>query len=113
MEYAICIPSAWQYLQQTGAHHHYWLSLAMAAFPAANAVSSPIYGLVADHYSAKRVLVFSNIFEMIGNVLYMVAPSPTVIVIGRFLAGMGAGVGAVAFAYCARVTTSVSSAGRI
>eukprot|EP00911_Craspedida_sp_UC1_P001437 UC1_evm1s1083 len=65
-----------------------------------------MYGKAADGVSIKRVLIFSNIFELAGNCLYLFADDVYTAVEARFIAGMGAAAGVCVFAYVAKIAES-------
>ncbi|EDQ90232.1 uncharacterized protein MONBRDRAFT_31978 [Monosiga brevicollis MX1] len=106
VEYAVILPSAWLYLQHLGADHKFWLSASISAFSLANFVFSPIYGRIADRFSTRSILIISNCFEIVGNLLYLVANDTYSNVEARFIAGMGAAAGAAIFAFIIRCASS-------
>lgn len=105
VEYAVIIPSVWEYLQSLQATEKYTLSIALSAFSFANFIASPAFGKMADVMSIKLIIMLSNLCEIGGNFLYGVANNPGMVYEGRFLAGLGAGSGSAVFAYVGRVTT--------
>ena len=108
VEYAVILPSAWQYLQNLGATHKIWLSVSISAFSVANFLFSPLYGRFADRHSTKTILIVSNVFEIVGNLLYLFANDTYTNVESRFIAGMGAAAGSAIFAYIGRASASPS-----
>eukprot|EP00730_Choanoeca_flexa_P003488 TRINITY_DN11421_c0_g2_i3.p1 TRINITY_DN11421_c0_g2~~TRINITY_DN11421_c0_g2_i3.p1 ORF type:complete len:445 (+),score=105.64 TRINITY_DN11421_c0_g2_i3:163-1497(+) len=106
VEYAVILPSAWLYLQHLGADHKFWLSASISAFSVANFIFSPIYGRIADKFSTKTILLISNVFEMLGNLLYLCANDVYSNIEGRFIAGLGAAAGSAIFAYIIRCASS-------
>lgn len=106
VEYAVILPTVWQFLQHNHADHKWWLSATVSAFSVANLLLSPFFGRAADLYSTKTILTISNVFEIGANILYFMATDPYTIVAARFIAGMGAAAGAAIFAYVGRVSTS-------
>jgi ceroid-lipofuscinosis MFS transporter 7 len=102
----VILPSAWLYLRELGATSKLWLSASISAFSVANFLFSPIYGRFADRFSTKTILIISNVFEMLGNLLYLFANDPYSNVEARFIAGLGAAAGAAIFAYVGRAATS-------
>eukprot|EP00043_Microstomoeca_roanoka_P013590 m.133320 g.133320 ORF g.133320 m.133320 type:complete len:547 (-) comp15796_c0_seq8:196-1836(-) len=104
VEYAVILPSAWQFLQNLGADNKIWLSISISAFSVANFLFSPLYGRFADRYSTKTILIVSNFFELVGNILYLFANDVYTNVESRFIAGMGAAAGSAIFAYVGRVS---------
>ncbi|EGD75629.1 hypothetical protein PTSG_06693 [Salpingoeca rosetta] len=112
VEYAVILPSAWQYLQNLGAEHKIWLSISISSFSFANFLFSPLYGRFADRYSTKTILIVSNFFELVGNLLYLIANDVYTNVESRFIAGMGAAAGSAIFAYVGRVSETPADLNR-
>eukprot|EP00045_Choanoeca_perplexa_P005585 m.47095 g.47095 ORF g.47095 m.47095 type:complete len:450 (+) comp13201_c0_seq1:142-1491(+) len=106
VEYAVILPSAWLYLQHLGADNKFWLSASISAFSLANFLFSPFYGRIADKFSTKTILLLSNIFELLGNLLYLCANDVYSNILGRFIAGLGAAAGSAIFAYLIRCASS-------
>eukprot|EP00056_Hartaetosiga_gracilis_P021143 m.22897 g.22897 ORF g.22897 m.22897 type:complete len:506 (-) comp8912_c0_seq2:28-1545(-) len=104
VEYAVILPSAWQFLQNLGATQKIWLSASISAFSFANFVFSPVYGRFADRHSTKTILIISGSFGFVGNLIYLLANDPYTNVEARFIAGMGAAAGSAIFAFIARVS---------
>lgn len=77
---------------------------AQAAFSVANFILSPFYGRAADSMSIKKILLFSNVWELAGNALYLFANDVYTAVEARFIAGMGAAAGVCVFAYVAHIS---------
>lgn len=94
VERAIILPTLWlyffRYFSAEAAVQYYGASL--AAFNLAVLICSPLYGLLASRgFSVKVLLLVSNQFEIIGNVIYFLASAPWLVMFGRFVAGIGAG----------------------
>lgn len=67
------------------------LSWLAAAYLIANAACQPISGRLTDIFGRRPGLVFSNVFFAAGNLICGLAQSPTVIILGRVVAGIGGG----------------------
>lgn len=106
VEYAVTLPSAWRYLQNLGAKDQIWLSISISSFSVATFIFSPVYGKFADRYSTKTILIISNVFEIVGNLLYFLANDVYTNVESRFIAGMGAAAGSAIFAYVGRASAT-------
>lgn len=72
-----------------------YLSLAQSLFPLGQGISQPVASvMVKKLHQIKIVLISAIIIAIAGNVTYMVASkvdSVTLIILGRALAGLGAG----------------------
>ena len=73
-----------------------YLSLAQSLFPLGQGISQPIASLLVKKFCRmKLVLLGSLIIAIAGNVTYMLAPkanSVALIILGRAVAGFGAGL---------------------
>lgn len=61
----------------------------MTALTLAAAVSSPILGKLADIYGKKRILVVTAAIASLGALISAVAPTFPILILGRFLSGVG------------------------
>ncbi|KAK4469840.1 hypothetical protein MN116_007351 [Schistosoma mekongi] len=93
IERAVILPTLWLYLKE------YWgadvantdYGTTVAAFSLSILIMTPIYGLAA--YSGVRVktlLLIANLLEIIGNLIYLFAPAPSAVILGRLISGIGA-----------------------
>ena len=57
----------------------------------ATATSQPLSGKLTDIYSRRSGLLICNFFFALGNLLCGLAPNPSIIILGRALAGIGGG----------------------
>lgn len=94
VERAIILPTLWLYLvtkfQNEAASAYYGLTL--GAFNLTLFIFAPLYGYLAfKGYRTKLLLVISNQLEVIGNIIYFAASAPWMVLMGRFIAGLGAG----------------------
>ncbi|KAL3320263.1 hypothetical protein Ciccas_001035 [Cichlidogyrus casuarinus] len=108
MERAIILPTLWLYLKTfwslEAARNFY--AATMSSFSLAVLLTTPICGYLADKgYRSKMILLVCNQFGLIGNIVYLFAPHPAVVLVGRLLAGLGAGCEPPIFADITRVTT--------
>ncbi|VEL07287.1 unnamed protein product [Protopolystoma xenopodis] len=108
VERAVIVPTLFLYLKtrwgESASQHFYGLS--MTAFGLAVLVSTPVYGLAAHHgLRVKVLLLAANQMEVIGNLLYLFAPSPWLVLTGRFVAGLGAGCEPPLYADLTRLTS--------
>ncbi|CAH8842633.1 unnamed protein product [Trichobilharzia szidati] len=93
VERAVILPTLFLYLKEYWgaeiANTHYGVTV--AAFSLSILIMTPIYGLAA--YSGVRVktlLLVANFLEIIGNLIYLFAPVPSAIILGRLISGIGA-----------------------
>ncbi|VDQ12276.1 unnamed protein product [Trichobilharzia regenti] len=93
VERAVILPTLFLYLKEYWgaeiANTHYGVTV--AAFSLSILIMTPIYGLAA--YSGVRVktlLLAANFLEIIGNLIYLFAPVPSAIILGRLISGIGA-----------------------
>ncbi|VDL91331.1 unnamed protein product [Schistocephalus solidus] len=95
VERAIILPTMWLYLtnywSKDVAQAYYGATL--AAFGLAILICTPIFGcIVHKGISMKIVLIAANQLEILGNVIYMVAPTPWLLILGRLICGIGASI---------------------
>jgi DHA1 family bicyclomycin/chloramphenicol resistance-like MFS transporter len=57
------------------------------------AVVTPVYGTLSDRYGRRPILLSGLAFFLLGSIVSAVAPSVTVLIIGRLIQAMGAGCG--------------------
>ncbi|HBC0022774.1 TPA: MFS transporter [Enterobacter hormaechei subsp. steigerwaltii] len=68
------------------------VGLGVAIFTAAYAVSAPLLASFASRYSTRFALLIGLLLFSTGNVVTMLAPSLSVLLIARLIAGVGAGL---------------------
>nr|VZI22908.1 unnamed protein product [Spirometra erinaceieuropaei] len=79
------------YWSNSAAQAYYGATL--AAFGLAILVCTPLFGcIVHKGISMKIVLIAGNQLEILGNVIYMVAPTPWLLILGRLICGIGASI---------------------
>ncbi|KAF7223189.1 transcript variant X2 [Nothobranchius furzeri] len=111
IEYAVILPTIWRYLQILEAPP-YFLGLGLAAFSLSGLLTGPLFGLWSDRSrTTKSTILFSNIFEIVGNFLYFIGYSKWLLLCSRLVAGIGAGVGSSIFSFLTRSTRSEERAG--
>uniref|UniRef100_A0A8C5DVB6 Uncharacterized LOC114461822 n=1 Tax=Gouania willdenowi TaxID=441366 RepID=A0A8C5DVB6_GOUWI len=107
VEYGVILPTIWRYLQSLDAAP-YFLGLTLSAFSLSGLLSGLVFGHWSDRtQSTKKIILFANVFEIVGNVMYFVGYSKWLILSSRFVAGMGAGVNSAIFGFLTRVTSPV------
>ncbi|XP_064190087.1 uncharacterized protein LOC135254067 [Anguilla rostrata] len=106
IEYAVILPTIWMYLQTLGAAP-YFLGLGLSAFSLSGLLCGPLFGLWSDHTrTTKGVILFSNVFEIIGNFMYFLGYSKWLLLGSRFVAGIGTGAGSSIFGFLTQNTAS-------
>ncbi|XP_068599962.1 major facilitator superfamily domain-containing protein 8 [Brachionichthys hirsutus] len=104
VEYAVILPTIWMYLQTLDAAP-YFLGLALSAFSLSGLLSGPLFGFWSDRTGAtKKIILFSNLFEIIGNFMYFMGFSKWLLLSSRLVAGIGTGAGSSIFGFLTRIT---------
>lgn len=105
IEYAVILPTLNEYVH-TFTDSSFYLGLVLSAFSLSGLLTAPIFGVLHDKlHKTKLMLLVANCFEIVGNLLYFFGFSEYMLVLSRFIAGIGAGVGASMLAQIARTTT--------
>ncbi|XP_056321819.1 major facilitator superfamily domain-containing protein 8-like [Danio aesculapii] len=104
IEYAVILPTIWRYLQLLEAPP-YFLGLGLSAFSFSGLVSGPVFGHWSDKTrTTKTIILFSNVFEIVGNFMYFMGYSKWLLLSSRLVAGIGAGAGSSIFGFLTRTT---------
>ncbi|XP_056600293.1 major facilitator superfamily domain-containing protein 8 [Triplophysa dalaica] len=104
VEYAVILPTIWRYLQLLEAPP-YFLGLGLSAFSFSGLVTGPVFGHWSDRTrTTKNIILFSNVFEIVGNVMYFMGYSKWLLLSSRLVAGIGAGAGSSIFGFLTRTT---------
>ncbi|XP_066536437.1 major facilitator superfamily domain-containing protein 8 [Hoplias malabaricus] len=104
VEYAVILPTIWKYLQILEAPA-YFLGLGLSAFSFSGLLSGPLFGCWSDRTrTTKTIILFSNIFEIVGNFMYFMGYSKWLLLASRLVAGIGAGAGSSIFGFLTRTT---------
>ncbi|XP_034039929.1 major facilitator superfamily domain-containing protein 8 [Thalassophryne amazonica] len=111
IEYAVILPTIWRYLQILEAPP-YFLGLGLSAFSLTGLLTGPIFGLWSDRIkTTKTIILFSNLFEIAGNLMYFIGYSKWLLLCSRLVAGVGAGAGSSIFGFLTRSTSPEERAG--
>ncbi|CAL8309757.1 unnamed protein product [Lota lota] len=106
IEYAVILPTIWKYLQTLEAAP-YFLGLALSAFSLSGLLSGPFFGHLSDKTrTTKKIILFANCFEIIGNFMYFMGYSKWLLLASRLVAGVGTGAGSAIFGFLSRSTAS-------
>ncbi|XP_049338473.1 major facilitator superfamily domain-containing protein 8 [Astyanax mexicanus] len=104
VEYAVILPTIWKYLQILDAPA-YFLGLGLSAFSFSGLLSGPLFGRWSDvTRTTKSIILFSNVFEIVGNFMYFMGYSKWLLLASRLVAGIGAGAGSSIFGFLTRTT---------
>uniref|UniRef100_A0AAQ4PX16 Major facilitator superfamily (MFS) profile domain-containing protein n=1 Tax=Gasterosteus aculeatus aculeatus TaxID=481459 RepID=A0AAQ4PX16_GASAC len=105
VEYAVILPTIWRYLQTLEAAP-YFLGLVLSAFSLSGLLTGPLFGYWSDQSGAtKKIILFANCFEMIGNFMYFMGYSKWLLLSSRLVAGIGTGAGSSIFGFLTRSTS--------
>ncbi|XP_020795035.1 major facilitator superfamily domain-containing protein 8 [Boleophthalmus pectinirostris] len=111
IEYAVILPTIWRYLQILDAPP-YFLGLGLSAFSLSGLLTGPLFGYWSDQSKAtKGIILFSNVFEIVGNFMYFIGYSKWLLLGSRLVAGIGAGAGSSIFGFLTRTTRPDERAG--
>ncbi|XP_015233582.1 PREDICTED: uncharacterized protein LOC107086866 [Cyprinodon variegatus] len=103
---AVILPTIWRYLQTLEAAP-YFLGLALSAFSLSGLLSGPLFGYWSDRTrTTKKIILLSNLFEIIGNFMYFMGYSKWLLLSSRLVAGIGTGAGSSIFSFLTRSTAS-------
>ncbi|XP_071342029.1 major facilitator superfamily domain-containing protein 8 [Trachinotus anak] len=104
VEYAVILPTIWKYLQTLDAAP-YFLGLALSAFSFSGLLSGPLFGHWSDRTrTTKKIILFANLFEIVGNFMYFMGYSKWLLLSSRLVAGIGTGAGSSIFGILTRST---------
>ncbi|XP_062280460.1 major facilitator superfamily domain-containing protein 8 [Scomber scombrus] len=104
IEYAVILPTIWRYLQTLDAAP-YFLGLALSAFSLTGLLSGPLFGHWSDRTrTTKKIILFANVFEIVGNFMYFMGYSKWLLLSSRLVAGIGTGAGSSIFGFLTRST---------
>ncbi len=106
VEYAIILPTIWQYISQDFQANGWFMGLALSSFNLSAIVSGLLIGKISDTYVgySKTILLVTNAFEIMGNLLYIIAFNKWLLVLSRFICGLGMGASPALIAQIARHT---------
>lgn len=109
VERAIILPTLWLYFitKFGGEAAHTYYGGTLSAFNVSVFICAPIYGYLAQiGFRTKFLLLISNQLEIMGNIIYFVAHEPWMVLLGRFICGIGAGSDVPLYADVVRITNT-------
>ncbi|XP_035026748.2 major facilitator superfamily domain-containing protein 8 [Hippoglossus stenolepis] len=111
IEYAVILPTIWTYLQILEAPP-YFLGLGLSAFSLSGLLTGPLFGFWSDRWkTTKSIILFSNLFEIVGNFMYFIGYSKWLLLCSRLVTGVGAGAGSSIFGLLTQSTRPEERAG--
>ncbi|XP_071478648.1 major facilitator superfamily domain-containing protein 8-like [Diadema antillarum] len=114
IEYAVILPTLNDYLQNEFHAKQFFYGLVLSAFSLSGLLVAPFFGIWYDRtHKTKMMILFANMWEIAGNILYFIGLNKYYVLGGRLLAGVGAGVGSAIFAVIAQTTTEAERASAI
>ena len=102
VEYGVILPTAFNYVQKLTPINIY-VGLVLSSYSISGSIMGVILGKISDITGKVKILmIIANICQIAGNILYFVTENIHVVLLGRFIAGVGMGVvPPVCFPICA------------
>lgn len=92
VEYAIILPTLWDYLKTKNCEVSY-IGIVLGVYAIGGLISAPLAGYIsdklADKISTGILLSVGCCLSVVGNFIYFIAPTKEFIALGRFIAGFG------------------------
>ncbi|CAF3371462.1 unnamed protein product [Rotaria sp. Silwood1] len=91
VEYAVILPTAFDYVK-TMTNINVYVGLILSSYSISGSIAGVIMGKISDITGKVKILILiSSIFEIGGNILYFVTNNIHIVLLGRFIAGVGLG----------------------
>jgi len=91
VEYAVILPTAFDYVQ-TMTPAYIYVGLILSSYSISGSITGVVMGKISDMTGKVKILILlSNIFEIGGNILYFITNNIHIVLLGRFIAGVGMG----------------------
>ncbi|KAF8774670.1 uncharacterized protein LOC129984580 [Argiope bruennichi] len=104
--YAIIFPTIWNYIHDRLGGQTYMLGIVISAYSLSSFIANPLVGWWSDKsLNTRNILLVTILAEAVGSILYFIGMHIWVLVIGRLIAGIGAGGGAAVLADITRTTS--------
>ncbi|CAG0914574.1 unnamed protein product [Notodromas monacha] len=104
-EFAIILPTVWQYLQSVGIHDETYMGYVTSAFSFSGMFSGLILGRIADAtYNIRKIALIVNLTQILGQFLYFLGNDAHILILGRFVNGIGVGMNSALYADVIRGT---------
>lgn len=101
----LMLPSTWPYLQSLGGTKAQ-LGLVVASFSMGRMATTIPLGYLSDKYSTSTVLTGASAIQVIGHLVYAVAPTVPILVASRIIVGFGSATMSVCRAHITRAVPS-------
>lgn len=104
--YAIIFPTIWNYIHERLGGNSSMLGVVISAYSFSSFFANPLVGWWSDKsLNTRSILLVTILAEIIGSLLYFVGMHTWVLILGRLIAGLGAGGGAAVLADITRTTS--------
>lgn len=91
VEYAVILPTAFDYVK-TMTQVDIYVGLVLSSYSISGSITGIIMGKLSDMTGkVKFLILISNLFAIMGNILYFVTKNIHVVLLGRLVAGVGMG----------------------
>lgn len=91
VEYAVILPTAFEYVQ-TMTKANIYVGLILSFYSISGSIAGIIMGKISDMTGKVKLLILiSTVFEIGGNILYFASQNIHLVLLGRFIAGVGMG----------------------
>lgn len=91
VEYAVILPTAFDYVK-TMTKENIYVGLILSAYSISGSIAGIIMGKISDMTGRVKILILAaTIFEIGGNILYFAGKNIHIVLLGRFIAGVGMG----------------------
>lgn len=97
----LLLPSTWPYFHSLGGLKAS-LGVFVATFSLGRMFSSIPLGFLSDNFSIRIVLIVASIFQIVGHIIYALAPSLPILFASRLIVGFGSSTMAVCRAHLTR-----------
>lgn len=105
IEYSVILPTIWDYIHEDFNANGMFMGLMLSAFSLSGSIAGVFMGQWSDkRHSSKLIIVIANLFEIIGNLIYCLGINKYMLLLSRFISGIGMGASPVLLALIARHT---------
>jgi ceroid-lipofuscinosis MFS transporter 7 len=106
VEYGVILPTIWDYIHESFNANGMFMGLTISAFSISGVISGLYMGKLSDSINyTKPILLIGNLFEIVGNFIYFIAFNKWLLLLSRFISGIGMGVSPVLVAEIAKRTS--------
>ncbi|CAF0748194.1 unnamed protein product, partial [Didymodactylos carnosus] len=91
VEYAVILPTAFEYVKKL-TNGDIYVGLVLSSYSISGSIAGIILGKISDiTKKVKLLILITNVFEIVGNILYFLTSKISIVLLGRFIAGVGMG----------------------